>query len=348
MVRKEFRHIFRDAMSSALLFVMPVLIILIFGYALSFQVDHFNVAVLNLSHNQSAERLFARIDANPKLKVVSHLHRMDEIDEAFVHHNTRAVVVFATEGIDIFLDAIAPAINVQTGRFLSEVISDFYMDEQHLSPQQEPVVRYLYNPSSNTRYMPVPGLILMVFMLVSSIVLGTSINREKQQGTFTLLRLTPGNNLQLIAGKSIPYFLISLLHVVSVYFVCGHFGIEIVGNLVLFFGVCVLFSLCCMSLGLLIGAWFDRPLDVVIMCWIVLFIPNIFLSGFIFPVSSLEGSVRLVVSLLPGTSFIEAFRSVAYKGNGIAGTLQPLFILLAETIIAFVISLLGLKWRASK
>jgi len=324
---------------------MPAVILLLFGYALSFEVNHYDIQVCCPHHSVTAERLFARLDANPKIRVSGRLEDPGRIAEAFAHGNTRAVVLYQPDGIDLFLDGTSGLLSSNVELALSSVLADFMADEYRGADtgQSEPSVRFLYNPSLKKEYMPVPGLVLMIFILVSSIVLGTSVNKEKVQGTFRLLRMTRMSSGELILGKSLPYFLISLFHVAVVYLACLYFGIAIKGNLALFFGLCIIYSLCCMSLGLLISSWFDRPLDVLILCWIVLFIPNVFLSGFIFPVSSMEGAFRTFVDTLPGTAFISAFRNVAYKGTGVSENLPYILTLVLEFLLASGLSLLGFK-----
>lgn len=345
VARKEFRHIFRDRVSCLLLFLMPAIILLLFGYALSFEAHHYDINVCSPGHSVRAERLFARLDANPKLRVTARIDDPGRIGEAFARANTRAVLLYRADGIDLFLDGTSSMLSTNVEHVISSVIADFIADEYRgaATGLPEPSVRFLYNPSLKKEYMPIPGLVLMIFILVSSIVLGTSVNKEKSQGTFRLLRMTRMSNGELILGKSLPYFLISLFHVAIVYLACLYFGISIIGSLVLFFGLCIIYSLCCMSLGLLISSWFDRPLDVLILCWIVLFIPNVFLSGFIFPVSSMEGAFRTFVDLLPGTAFISAFRNIAYKGTGAFENLPFILTLVVECLIASGLSLVGFK-----
>lgn len=347
VVRKEFRHIFRDKVSCLLLFLMPVVILLLFGYALSFEVHHHNIQVCNPGHDAAAERLFAQLEANSKLHVAGRLESAGQIAEAFATANTRAVVLYGNDGIDIFLDGTSSYFSTSIQLMLESVMADFFARERHVFAAQDdgPPVRYVYNPSMKKEYMPIPGLVLMIFILVSSIVLGTSVNKEKIQGTYRMLRMTRMASWELIAGKSLPYFLISLFHVAVVYLICLYFGIVIQSSLLLFFGLCILYSVCSMSLGLLIASWFDRPLDVLILCWIVLFIPNVFLSGFIFPISAMDGPIRAVVTYLPGTAFISAFRDIAYKGTGIAENLSWILILFSELVLAIALSLVGFKRR---
>ena len=102
-----------------------------------------------------------------------------------------------------------------------------------------------------------------------------------------------------------------------------------------------------MSMGLLISAWFDRPIDVLVLCWVVLFIPNVFLSGFIFPVRSIGGVLHYVVEFLPGTAFLTSFRDIAYKGLGMAYNWYNFSILIGETVLASAASLLGFRRQIS-
>ena len=342
---KEFRHIFRDKVSCLILFLMPATILIIFGYALSFEVNRYEIAVVNTSHEVVGERLFARLEANPKLKIVQRAERSTSAGEIMASSNIRAVVVYGRDGIDLFLDGTNPYVTKGVSSMVCAVINDFYADEARgiRTDANQVRTRFVYNPAANKEYMPIPGLVLMVFILVGAIVLGTSINKEKAQGTFMLLRLAPVGNLELIIGKSLPYFLISFLHIAVVVFICHWFNIEIIGSLALFLGVCLLFSICCQTLGLLMSAWFDKPLDILILSWIVLFIPNVFLSGFIFPISSMDGIVKAIAECLPGASFNEAFRAVAYKGVGVDAILRPIAVLSAESAVSFALALIGLN-----
>lgn len=351
VVRKEFRHIFRDKVSRLLLFFMPGFVLLLFGYALSFEVHHHNIQVYNPTHAVEGERLFARLEANPKFRVVGRIESLSDISGAFARANTRAVVVYREDGVDLFLDGASDILVTSAEMMIGSVLADFFEDELgRPAPDaaREPVIRYVYNPSLKKEYMPVPGLVMMIFMLISSVVLGTSFNKEKAQGSYRMLRMTRMSTAELIAGKSLPYLLISLFHVVMVWLACLYFGVPVLGSLVLFFGLCVLYSICSMSLGLLIAAWFDRPLDVLVLCWIVLFIPNVFLSGFVFPISSMGESVRAVVEFLPGTAFINAFRNIAYKGTGLPENYPYLLILTGETVLAFALSLFGFKRKVPR
>ena len=346
VVVKEFRHLFRDKVSFLLLFLMPAFLVLMLGYALSFHVHHHDIQVYNATHSVDAERLFARLDANPALRVCGRVESVGEIEPAFSHGNTRAVVMVTPDGIHLFVEATNTLLARSVETQVSKVIEQFAADETPLPSAQivqEIPTRYIYNPALKSRYNSVTGLMMLIFILVNAIVLGTSINREKSQGSWRLLSVTQLGMGRIVLGKTIPFIAISLLHVAMLYGVCLHFDIQVVGSLGLFFAIQFLYIACCMALGILIAAWFDRPLDVLIISWVILFLPNVFLSGFVFPLSSMEGAVRDVAELLPGTAFITAFRNIAFKGTGLVQNLDYILTLAAETLLALGFSIPGFK-----
>lgn len=346
VVVKEFRHLFRDKVSFLLLFLMPAFLVLMLGYALAFQVHHHDIQVYNAIHSAEGERLFARLDANPLLRVCGRVERIEDIEGAFSRGNTRAVVMYDHDGIHLFIESTNNMLSRSVENQIRAVAAQFAADENPLPSAQvvpDIPVRYIYNPSLKRGYAAVPGLLMLIFILVNAIVLGTSINREKSQGSWRLLSITRLGMGRIVLGKTIPFIAISLVHIAMLYAVCLNFGIEVVGSMPLFFLNQILYITCCMSLGILISAWFDRPLDVLIISWVILFLPNVFLSGFVFPISSMEGAVRRVSELLPGTAFITAFRNIAFKGTGLAENFIYLATLAAESLLAIGLSIPGFK-----
>ena len=346
VARKEFRHVFRDSISLMLLFVLPAFIMLSFGYGLSFSFRDLCIQVYSPDHAPEAERLFNRLDENRLIRITGRIERFEDIDKAFQRGRNRAVVVCEKDGVTLIVDGLPPIISVHAETALLAIIARSLQEDYRLEPAPEVNIRYLYNPTLKTEYMPVPGLIVMIFTLVGSIALATGINKEKSSGTFRFLRMTHLTSLEIIFGKSLPYFIICLLNIVLVYLICLLFGISIVGSLALFFILCILFALCCMTLGLVMASWLDQPQAVIIICWVAVFIPNVFLSGFVFPTSSMTGVVKTVVDLLPGTAFINAFRGIAYRGTGLAENGWWLLVLASETLLGLLLSLIGFRRKA--
>lgn len=374
IAKKEVLHIVRDKLSVSILFLLPAAILFIFGTVLSFEVKEIHIAVFNEQHEPLAELLFTNIDASESFHIVKRLNRREEIVEVFAKKNIKLVIVVPngftqslTEGrapeIELYSDASDTKLMMASTSIIRKTIETFIEKnisiigaEQILQAAEEsisiggganrqgPKVRMLYNPELRKETTSVPGLIMIIFILISSIMLSANIVKEKEQGSSRMMALTPFSSFDIILGKSLPYLAITIFHIVSVWIVSHYiFKIDIAGSSVLFFSINLLFAINSMSFGLLIASLLDRQLEVAIACWLFLFIPNVFMSGFLLPLSTMPDLFKWTAWLLPGTSFIEAYRNIVFKAVGIKGNLLPLILLSTQTVVVLMISRQGLK-----
>jgi len=357
VARKEVRHIWRDKLSMLILFVLPGLIVGVFGFVLSFEIKDLNIAVYNEKHEPLAEQLFQKIDASANFQIVKRLNHSGEISSAFAENDATIVIVVPggfdkqlTVGLNpeihIFLDASNPELSRAAGSLVRKLISNFVQETFPESAQQQsiiqPVVRFLYNPELKKEVMPIPGLMMIIFILISAIMLSVSIVKEKEQGTVRLLTLTPISVRNVILGKSLPYLIITIFHIFSVWMInYFFFDVRIAGNPVLFLSINFLFAINSMSFGLLISSRVKRQIEVSIICWLFLFIPNVFLSGFIFPIITMPHFLQRLAWLMPGTSFIEAYRGIVFKGTGLQENTLPFLLLLTQIVLVLWISRKG-------
>ncbi len=359
VARKETRHIWRDKLSMLILFGLPGLIVGVFGFVLSFEIKEVPVAVLNAKHDAGIERLFQKIDASPCFHVVKSLSHSGEIIDAFASHNIKMVVVADHEPakalvsgdlpeVHIFMDGSESKLAIAAGSITRKLIASFFREEFPEATAgavfPEPTVRFLYNPELRREVMPIPGLMMIIFILISAIMLSVSIVKEKEQGTLKLLALTPVLPSDMVFGKSLPYLFITIFHIFSVllinYFV---FGMTIAGSSLHFLALNLLFAVNSMAFGLLIASRVQRQIEVAILCWLFLFIPNVFLSGFIFPLITMPDFLQTLAWLMPGTSFIEAYRGIVFKGTGWLENALPFALLLAQIVLVLAISARGFK-----
>ena len=356
IVRKEALLIWRDKLSVAILFLLPALILLVFGVVLSFEIKELHIAVINERHEPAVERLFAQIEASSSFHIVKRLHHSGEIAAAFGRDDIRMVIVapggftrqLATgqyPDISLFIDASDPKLALAATSIARKMITAFVQEElPEMRPlQKQPVVRFLYNPGLRKETASVPGLMMIIFILISAIMLSISFVGEKERGTDKMLAMTPFSTFDIVLGKSLPYLAITIFHIFSVwgvsYFI---FHIHIAGNPILFLALNLLFAVNSMAFGLLIASLVDRQLEVAIICWLFLFIPNVFMSGFIFPLMSMPALFRWVAWILPGTSFIEAYRNIVFKGVGLQGNALPFALLLSQLVLLLLASRKGL------
>ena len=357
IAKKEVRHIWRDKLSMLILFVLPGLIVGVFGFVLSFEIKELHVAVFNEKHEPLAEQLIQKIDASTNFQIVKRLNHSGEINSAFAEDDVRLVIVIS-DGFDkqlaldhnpeihLFLDASNSKLSLAAGSIARKLITSFIQEtlpESALQqPNAQPVVRFLYNPELRKEVMPIPGLMMIIFILISAIMLSVSVVKEKEQGTVRLLTLAPISVRDTIMGKSLPYLIITIFHIFSVWMInYFFFDVRIAGNSILFLALNFLFAINSMAFGLLIASRVKRQIEVSIICWLFLFIPNVFLSGFIFPIITMPHFLQILAWVMPGTSFIEAYRGIVFKGTGLQENALSFILLLIQIVLVLWMSRKG-------
>ena len=266
-VKKEFFHILRDRRTILILFGMPVVQIILFGFALSTEVKNINVAVLVPVHDEMTRQIVERIDASEYFTVKKILSLPGEIDEVFQNRVADFVIslsprfednIFSQEGSQIQLIADATDTNTATAvvMYSSNIIQSFFAEKfpEAKALGVQPNIRMLYNPQMKSAYTFVPGVMGLIMMLICAMMTSISIVREKEKGTMEVLLVSPVRPINIILSKMVPYFVLScvtfsLILILSVFLL----GIPIAGSLA---GLCVLsllYIIVSLSLGLLIS-----------------------------------------------------------------------------------------------
>lgn len=361
VIQKEVRHIWRDKMSMVCLFLLPGVIVGIFGFVLSFDIRELPVAVLDKSNGQLSETLLRRIDLSEHFRVVRMLHNLDEVYASFAQDDIRAVLILPQDmeqvlhrghpiSLSLFTDHTDPNVSIAVESRLRELVDEWIKHEFPETAIRQSgggaYLRFLYNEDARKEIMPIPGLIMIIFILVSSVMLSITINREKEQGTLRLLLLTPLSVNQLVIGKSIPYLLISFFHIASIW-VISHviFHISVAGSPLLFFILCFLSALDAMAFGLLLAAWLNKQLEVFVLCWLFFFIPNVFLSGFIFPVKTMPAILQGLAHCLPGTAFMDGYRGIVFRGTGLLENWTSFLFQLIQLAVMIGLALWGYSYK---
>jgi ABC-2 type transport system permease protein len=357
IARKEAVSIGRDGFSLLILLVMPAIIIVMFGYALRFELNLIPFAAIDSDQSSLSRELISRIDISHNFRFAGYLNHNGEISRALSTGKKKMVVAipegFSKPGPDggvpeLFIDAedpvLATAIEYTAGQIITDFLKEVQSSRLPAAKENKHVAAFLYNHDLKSVTVPIPGLVMIILILISSIMLSLSINREREQGSSRLLMLTPATMNNIIVGKSIPYLCISLLHIASIWWLSSSlFGLHVAGSKPLFFTLCLVFIFNSMAYGLLLAAWVRTEQALLISCWIFLFIPNVFFSGFIFPTSTMAAFIEPVAKLFPGTSFIDAYRGIVFRASGMAENSWLLGNLMLQAIIAYAIAWLGFQ-----
>ena len=333
---KEIVSVYRDKLSFSILLVLPIVIVGILGNVLRFELLDLDFAVLDRSNSVYSRSLIDELDKSKQFSFAGELVSENEILPAFVKGNMKFVIVVPDNlhrggEIVVFLDGSDLVLSEAVSQTLFAIIGGGY----------NVGVRFKYNPELKSEWVPLPGLIMIALIIVSSIMLAMSVNRERERGTARMLLLTPASMGEILVGKALPYLLVSLLHGLTVFGVSLFmFGIGMnFGPAIGFFLLTFLFSLNSMVLGLFIASVVKSELELLIGCWLFVFIPNVFFSGFIYPLQSMSSFIIPVARYMPGTLFIEAYKGLMFRETSVGDSSFYLVVLLLQALVLFLVTI---------
>lgn len=359
-VHKEFLHLFRDYRSLLIMLGMPFAQILIFGFAISTDIRHAPVAVLDYSRDAETEKLTNKIFSSGYFRPAANVFDVSQIEDVFRRGDAKMVIVFGSDfakklqtgqGVSVQLIADASDANVANliVNYTQSIIQDYLREKQQtqaIAPHLVPEIKMQYNPELKSAFMFVPGIICLLLMLISAIMTSISIAREKELGTMEVLLASPLRPSQIIIGKVIPYvviaFIIGLIILAMGYTV---FGMPFHGNIALLLGECLLFITLALSLGILISTITKSQQTALMVSMFALLLPVLLLSGFIFPIENMPKPLQWFSLIMPPRWFIIIIKNSMLKGVGIEHVWKETVILLGMTALLLTVSIKRFKIR---
>jgi len=352
-------HIWRDKRTLLILFGMPVVQIILFGFALSNEVKNTGVAVFDASNDVESSKLIAQINASKYFDVVKLLNSPEEVDQVFRKDKIKLALLipqnFAEDlkhtrnlTIQLITDASDPNVATTITQYAQAIIQDFQQTYQEgkLPLTIQPEVRMLYNPQLLSAYSFVPGVMAMVLLLVCTMMTSISIVREKETGTMEVLLASPLPPILVIVAKAVPYLLLSVVNVATILALSvGLLKLPIAGSLALLIAESILFIITALSLGLLISSITASQQVAMMISLVGMFLPTLMLSGFMFPVENMPLPLQVISRIIPATWYYKIVRDIMIKGLGFADVWQPTLILFIMTIVLITISLKKFKTR---
>ncbi len=359
-VRKEFYHIFRDSRTMLILLGMPVVQILLFGFAINMDFQNIRTAVYNPSHDSATEQIVRRIDANSYFKMQRQATSMEDIDERFRRGEIDIAIVFdnnfntslqrnGTAQLQILADASDPNLGTIATDYVMAIIGEYQMEmnRQQQPPYQIDVKsKLLYNPEMRSTYTFVPGIMGLVLMIICAIMTSISIVREKEQGTMELLLTSPLKPRTILIAKTIPYLSLSFVNLITILLLSVFvLHVPIRGSLLLLTFVSLLFIFLSLSLGLFISTLVRTQVSAVLISGIGLMMPTLILSGMIFSIANMPDILQWLSTLIPARWFIDAVKKIMIQGLGIAAVAKEMIILSAMSLFLIVMSIIKIKPR---
>jgi ABC-2 type transport system permease protein len=341
-VKKEFLHIFRDRRTMFILLGMPVVQIIIFGFALTNEVKNARIAVLDNARDESSRSLIEELDASRYFDLEKNLHTYQEVEGEFKKGKIKMAVVIPPQfgedlkhvnkaQVQLITDAADPNTANQLSNYATSVIMDYQnriTGNRQLPYTINTEIRMLYNPQLKGAFNFVPGVMAMVLLLVCTMMTAITIVREKETGTMEILLVSPMKPMMIVIAKAIPYLLLSTFNIISI-LLLSVFVLEVPinGSLPLLMGISILFILVSLSLGLLISTGAATQQTAMFISLVALFLPTIMLSGFMFPVENMPLPLRVVSNIVPAKWYYSMVKAVMIKGLGIGAIWKELLIL---------------------
>ncbi len=356
-VRKEFYHIFRDKRTLMVLFGMPLAQLLLFGYAITTEVNNANIGIYNQSGGQFTGQLVDKLTGSEFFRLAATVHSEAEMVAAFQTNKVKLVIVippnfeqdFANGGTKIQLIADGSDPNLATILTTSaEAIIMGWMREHAAQNLQietiTPQVRWHYNPELKSAQMFVPGVVTIILMLVSAMLTSISITREKELGTIEVLYVSPLKPATIIVGKVLPFALLSIVNASIILVVAWLvFGVPVTGSVVLLLLEMLLFIFTALGLGVFISTVSATQQTALMLSLFGLMMPTILLSGFIFPIANMPLPLQIMSNIIPAKWFLIIIKGIMLKGVGLAFLWKETLVLLGMT--AFFIGLSVKKFK---
>lgn len=330
MVVKEFRELRRDRRTAAMLIVLPVLLLVVFGYAANFTVHDIPTVTVGPQASQAAKLLPA-----PAFHVTS-------VDPAGDEATATTMLRDGTDVAAVVTGGGRPTL-LFDGTQLFSVQSAFAAVTRQAPSGVSPAVKILFNPGLSTSWVMIPGLAGLILVFIGTLITSLGVVRERQAGTLEQLAVMPLRAWDVIAGKIAPYFLLAAVDLVLIVAVgMGVFHVPFTGNVAVFALGAALFLLVTLGMGVLVSTVSQNQGQAIQLAF-MLVMPQVLLSGLIFPISAMAAGVRWISYLLPLTYFVEISRGVMLKATPIGALWQPIGLLAALAVV--VLGLAVIRFR---
>lgn len=351
-IKKEFLHIFRDVRTMMIVLVLPVVQILLFGFAMSTEVNNAVVDILGDANDPQVRMIVQRIDNNPYLETGAYLSTEAEMDARLRKGKSKAVVCFernfdqksekdGNAAIKVICDGSDPNTAQMVGNYIQGVVN-----EDIDSGASVQAVQMMYNPAMNSSYNFVPGVMGLILMLICSMMTAVSIVREKEFGTLELVLVSPVKPFWIIISKLIPYLVLSVVNFASIILLARFvMGVPIRGSLVLVSVSSLLFVGASLGLGLLISTISRTQQTAMLLCGMGLTMPTMMLAGIIFPCESMPVALQLISDIIPAKWYIIIIKRIMIQGVGFAAIAKEFIILAGMMILLLWFSIKRFKTR---
>jgi ABC-2 type transport system permease protein len=335
--KKEVRQLKRDYRLLFVIFFFPVFLLVIFGYAINFDVKHIKLAVYDKEKSELSRELINSLQNSKYFDIVYYLNDINEADNLLDEKSAQCVLVIPEDFSrkifsrqNVTLQYLIDGVDGNTAAIIKNYVSMATFDMSNNIAQEvytrlgiksykpidiEPI--FWYNPSLQTTTFLVPGLISMILLITSVISISLTLVREKERGTQEQLNISQLNSFELLIGKILPYLSIALINAAFI-LIASYilFGVEVKGSFTELILTTLLFLFASASLGIFISVVSDSQQIAFTLGTFISLLPSVILSGFIFPIDNMPWAVQIITNITPAKFFIVILRNIMLKGVG--------------------------------
>lgn len=348
-VKKESLHIMRDRRTMLVVMLIPVVLMILFGFAISTEVNNVDVAVVASERTNGVKDVVEKLAQNEYFTFKGYISE-DEIDDWLRSGKASAVVVFmsdydrriaqAADGVPTkpVIQIIVDAANVISAGSASAYLQGILLGDASQQAMFE--TRMLFNPQMKSAYNFVPGIMGLIFILVCAMMTSVSIVREKEVGTMEVLLVSPVRPVKIIIAKMIPYFGISCIVLTAILLLARYLlGVPMSGGVGGILAISLLYLVLALSLGLLVSTMVRTQVAALLVSAMVMMMPIMMLSGLLFPIENLPIFFQLLSNIIPARWYIDAMRKMMIQGVSLADVWIDGVILLVMTAVIVGVSL---------
>lgn len=358
---KEIRQLKRDKRMLYVLFVFPLILLVLFGYAINFDVHHIKMVVYDQDKSAHSRNFITSLTSSEYFDLVGYINDESKIKEVLDTKTAQCVIVFPNDlseklyskqnaPVQILIDGVDANTASLINSYITVATASY---SQKLQSKALAVVgrkayvpidihpAFWFNPELNSTFFLIPGLIVMILIITAVVSISLSIVREKERGTIEQINVSPLSSMELLVGKTIPYVIISLI-IATFILIAGYilFGITVRGNIFLLFFSMLLFLFASLNIGVIVSSIADTQQVAFQIATLVSMLPSMLLSGFVFPIESMPPVIQILTNITPAKFFMIVLRGILLKGVGIESLWPQLVYLLIFSMILMTLSII--------
>lgn len=337
-VIKESKHILRDRRTMLILFGMPVMLMLLFGFAITTDVRNVRTVVVTSQMDHLTQQTVERLAQSEYFTITKAVATPKEAERLIRNQKADMAVVFGQDfaskksGLQFVVDGSDPNMAQQWTNYAQQVIANSQFSLVN--------TKMLYNPQMRSAYNFVPAIMGMLLMLICAMMTSISIVREKEKGTMEVLLVSPVRPLMVVVAKAVPYLILAIGILITILLMARFvLGVPLAGSLFWIIAVSILYILLALSLGLLISNIAQTQLVALLLSAMVLLMPVVMLSGMLFPVESMPWILQWISAVVPPRYYIQAMRKLMIMGVGIGEVALEVVVLAVMTVLFLTIAL---------